>query len=306
MTQSLTNDILDVSNFISETLYDSGSGTYALDSDAKLLLVEMSAGGGGGGASVVSTSSGWSAAGQGGQSGAACSFLVSLSDSDRTAINWSVGRGGVGEHSILASSGTDSWSDSPQDVGINSTFGDMITCQGGKYGQPAGFFTSHDRAGGAAAQTDHNSNGIEIGTNDCNDSDINRASGVTVLPYQDGHIILNIRSDLGFAAGGRGKEDTIYPGQGRPAGAIRAYYGTILDIEDGNINAGGGGGSTFFGRGGDGAPAAASDSSCAGRPSIMGYGGGGGGAGCAYVATIPYYGNGGAGKGGFIRIRAYK
>lgn len=328
MSQSIT-EIFDGSNLISETLYESdGDGSsYSLPAAATLLLVEMSAGGGGGGGSIVSSTTGdnnWVAAGQGGQAGAACVLLISLDSVDRSPITLNVGHAGVGQTSIATPAMPVSDWEAAQYLivqdGGDTNFGTFATCLGGKYGQPAAFTTTADYAGGspsASIQTIYTTNGEGIGTNNINDSDLYRATGVVVNGFQDGHILINIRADLGYAAGGGGEEDVganlTYAQKGRGHGVLSAWPGiSTTGGGDGGKCSGGGGGSTCFGRGGIGGyGAGTSNDSCAGHAPFAsgfspGYGGGGGGGAANRISDGEYYyGNGGDGAGGFIKIKAY-
>ena len=328
MSQSIT-EIFDGSNLISETLYESdGDGSwYNLPANATLLLVEMSAGGGGGGGSIVSSTTGgfpednWVAGAQGGQAGAACTLLISLDSGNRNPISLSVGQAGVGQIGLAVRSQPPSNWEAAQFLivqnGGSTNFGTFATCAGGKYGQPAAFQEAAVHCGGSASvgvQNIYTAAGEGIGTNNINDSDIYRETGVTVNPYQDGHILINIRADLGFTAGGRGEEDeTDYASSGRGYGVIMAWSGNNTPNE-GRQCSGGGGGSSCFGRGGiGGIGSSTSDDSCAGRHArhapwyeLAGYGGGGGGGAANRISDGEYYyGNGGDGAPGFIRIKAY-
>jgi hypothetical protein len=351
----LSNTITVNRPLVDTWLRDSGTGVYNIPSQASLLLVDISgAGGGGGGAMAADWKFEYVVGGQGGQAGAAASLAILLnSDRTTTAIPYSIGKGGFGCDSkrirtinqgpILYFPVT---TVGPRDSGEPTSLGNWITCLGGRYGQSAFFWSdsvSYDsdiqdwRGGGAPgvypdfAPVIGNVNiGLGLGENNPWDSDTKRGQGVIInrLIDSDKNIIIDVRPNLGYTAGGVGSENansseyvSWYATEGDGVGAISAKPGTITAALSNTVPqwyaTGGGGGSTQFGFGGAGGNSlqpGVDSSSYNGRDAIVGYGGGGGGAATHTAAnealvhfTKPYsHGKGGKGGKGFIRIRAYR
>ena len=337
---------------LSDWFEDSGQGFYTIPDSATLLLVKLSGGGGGGGGAIACN---WNfkylAGGQGGQAGAAAVLLIDLDSNYGPNIPYSIGQGGVGCNSLRLFNTTQSpangsfvTSNGPYDSGGDTSFGEFITCKGGSPGQSAWvdrIVSSPDSAvrdwrGGASdsnsypdfAPTSRYPSRL-LKENNPWDSDIYRGLGTIIPSLIDSYnnLILHIRPDLGYAAGGAGGDTGPVTGSyyylnhpawsaigGEAAGIVVSKAGLSQALASEYFVSGGGGGSTIFGFGGNGGSSEGAHVDSAdfnGQDAYLGYGGGGGGAASHSTSVFIFggkglHGKGGSGAKGFISVRAFK